>query len=97
MGGKPLSMLVEGIVLTGYKRGYWLVASDGGIFAFGNAPFRGSMGGVALAKPVVGMVRYGNGYLMVSSDGGVFDFSNLPFLGSLGSHPPSSPVVSIAA
>ena len=28
-------------------RGYWLVASDGGIFAFGDAPFHGSMGGDA--------------------------------------------------
>ena len=25
--------------------GYWLVAADGGIFAFGDAPFYGSMGG----------------------------------------------------
>ena len=36
--------------------GYWLVASDGGIFAFGNAPFLGSTGCIALNKPVVGMV-----------------------------------------
>ena len=26
-------------------KGYWLVASDGGIFAFGDAPFYGSTGG----------------------------------------------------
>jgi hypothetical protein len=31
------------------------VASDGGIFAFGDAPFDGSMGGKPLVKPVVGM------------------------------------------
>jgi hypothetical protein len=76
--------------------GYWLVASDGGIFAFGDAPFRGSMGGTHLAKPVIGMVRCGNGYLMAGSDGGVFDFSNRPFLGSLANNPPSTPIVSIA-
>jgi hypothetical protein len=35
--------------------GYWLVASDGGIFAFGDAKFYGSMGGIHLNKPVVGM------------------------------------------
>jgi hypothetical protein len=34
--------------------GYWLVASDGGVFAF-DAPFEGSMGGKPLNAPVVGM------------------------------------------
>jgi hypothetical protein len=36
--------------------GYWMVASDGGIFAFGNAPFFGSTGCLTLNKPIVGMV-----------------------------------------
>jgi hypothetical protein len=35
--------------------GYWLVASDGGVFSFGDAPFEGSTGGLVLEKPVVGM------------------------------------------
>ena len=34
---------------------YWLVASDGGIFSFGGAPYYGSTGGLTLNKPVVGM------------------------------------------
>jgi len=34
---------------------YWLVASDGGIFSFGGAPYYGSTGGTVLNKPVVGM------------------------------------------
>jgi hypothetical protein len=34
--------------------GYWLVASDGGVFSF-NAPFAGSMGGTVLNKPIVGI------------------------------------------
>jgi hypothetical protein len=76
--------------------GYWLVAIDGGVFAF-DAPFRGSMGGAHLNRPVVGMVAFGNGYLMVGADGGIFDFSSKPFLGSLGSHPPTIPIVSVAA
>jgi hypothetical protein len=33
--------------------GYWLVASDGGIFSFGSAAFEGSAGGITLAKPIV--------------------------------------------
>lgn len=31
------------------------VAADGGIFAFGSAPFDGSMGGQHLDRPVVAM------------------------------------------
>jgi hypothetical protein len=55
MGGKPLSRPVVAIAATPGGRGYWEVASDGGIFAFGDAPFDGSMGGKPLVKPVVGM------------------------------------------
>ncbi|MHB1913032.1 MAG: hypothetical protein ACYCTI_13395 [Acidimicrobiales bacterium] len=35
--------------------GYWLVASDGGIFSYGDAPFPGSTGAIRLAQPIVGM------------------------------------------
>ena len=35
--------------------GYWMVASDGGIFAFGDAAFFGSTGNITLNKAVVGM------------------------------------------
>jgi hypothetical protein len=35
--------------------GYWEVASDGGIFSFGDATFFGSTGGTHLNQPVVGM------------------------------------------
>ncbi len=35
--------------------GYWFVASDGGIFSFGDAHFYGSMGAKPLNKPIVGM------------------------------------------
>ena len=87
---------VLGSVATPSGKGYYMVASDGGIFAF-DAPFRGSMGDQKLNKPVVGMVRYGDGYLMVGADGGIFNFSNLPFSGSLGDKPPASPVLAVAA
>jgi hypothetical protein len=35
--------------------GYWIAASDGGIFNYGDARFGGSEGGVTLNKPVVGI------------------------------------------
>ncbi len=41
--------------------GYWLVASDGGIFAFGDAPFLGSLGALHLNAPIVGAAPRDNG------------------------------------
>jgi hypothetical protein len=62
------------------------VASDGGIFAFGDAVFHGSMGGIPLTKPVVGIAATpdGGGYWEVASDGGVFSFGDAVFHGSTG-------------
>ena len=37
MGGNPLNQPVVGIASTPDGKGYWEVASDGGIFAFGDA------------------------------------------------------------
>ena len=64
--------------------GYWEVASDGGIFSFGNAHFYGSMGGHPLNQPVVGMAATptGGGYWEVASDGGIFSFGAGGFQGS---------------
>ena len=65
--------------------GYWLVASDGGVFSFGDAGFYGSMGGTTLNKPVVGIAPTpdGKGYWLVASDGGVFSLGNAGFMGSI--------------
>jgi hypothetical protein len=75
--------------------GYWLVGSDGGIFSFGSAGFHGSMGGIPLQRPVVGIVPTVNrgGYWLDASDGGVFSFGDTQFYGSipgLGLHPAGS-------
>ena len=40
---------------SGDSGGYRLAAADGGIFAFGDAPFVGSMAGRNLATPIVAM------------------------------------------
>ena len=71
-----------------------MVASDGGVFAFGNAGFFGSIPGAGLQPagsglpnslnaPIVGMVPSsdGGGYFMVASDGGVFAFGDAQFAG----------------
>jgi hypothetical protein len=96
MGGVKLNAPVQSLVPDHDGTGYWLVASDGGVFAFA-APFRGSMGHIRLNRPVTGMIRYGQGYLMVAEDGGIFNFSDRPFAGSLGADPPQRPIVAVAA
>ena len=63
-------------------RGYWLVASDGGIFSYGDAGFFGSHGGQPLNKPIVGMAATpdGGGYWLVASDGGIFSYGDAALL-----------------
>ena len=58
MGGKQLNAPVVGMSATPDGTGYWLAAADGGVFAFGSAPFDGSMAGRPLAAPVVGIATY---------------------------------------
>jgi hypothetical protein len=75
-----------------------MVASDGGIFAFGDAGYFGSMGGKPLNRPIVAMAAApgGRGYWMVATDGGVFAFGDAPFYGSLAGERLSRPVVDFA-
>ncbi len=79
-------------------RGYWLVASDGGIFTFGDAQFYGSTGAIVLNRPIVGMASTpdGRGYWLVASDGGIFTFGDAPFFGSTGGAPLDAPTAAIA-
>jgi hypothetical protein len=79
-------------------RGYWTVASDGGVFSFGEAAFHGSMGGTTLNKPVVGMAATPDegGYWLVASDGGIFAFGDAAFHGSTGDLTLNSPIVGMA-
>ena len=73
---------IVGMAATSDGGGYWEVASDGGIFSFGDAAFHGSMGGKPLNAAIVGMAAASRGgYWELASDGGVFSFS-APFYGS---------------
>jgi hypothetical protein len=79
--------------------GYWMVASDGGIFAYGGAGFFGSTGAIRLNMPIVGMAATpsGQGYWLVASDGGIFSFGDAGFFGSTGAMKLNRPIVGMAA
>jgi polyvinyl alcohol dehydrogenase (cytochrome) len=78
--------------------GYWVAGSDGNVFPFGDAPSCGSLVGIPLAQPIVGMAgRSTPGYWLVSRDGGVFTFGTSSFFGSMGGHHLNRPIVGMAA
>ena len=81
------------------RPGYWLGASDGGIFSFGGATFEGSTGAMHLNQPIVGMASTPDhgGYWLVASDGGVFSFGDAAFYGSTGGQHLNRPIVGMAA
>ena len=94
-----LNRPIVGMVTTPDGGGYWMVASDGGIFAYGDAGFYGSAGHVHLNRPVVGMATTtdGRGYWLVASDGGVFAYGDATFKGSMGGAHLNRPIVGMAA
>ncbi len=98
-GSLHLNRPIVGMAATADGGGYWLVASDGGIFAFGDAAFHGSTGSLHLNRPIVGMAATadGGGYWLVASDGGIFAFGDAAFHGSTGSLHLNRPIVGMAA
>ncbi len=97
--GVRLVQPIVAMAATPDGNGYWLVASDGGVFAFGDARFYGSTGTTHLSQPIVAMAATpdGNGYWLVASDGGVFAFGDARFYGSTGTTHLSQPIVAMAA
>ncbi|MGH9181772.1 MAG: integrin alpha, partial [Acidimicrobiales bacterium] len=78
--------------------GYRLVSGDGGVFAFGDAPYLGGTGNAALLRPIVAMAGTpsGRGYWIVSSEGAVIGFGDARNFGSTGNLVLNRPVVAIA-
>ncbi|HVX21503.1 MAG TPA: hypothetical protein VHB02_09155 [Acidimicrobiales bacterium] len=79
--------------------GYWEATAGGVVLPFGPAGNFGSMGGQALAAPVVGMAATadGGGYWLDGADGGVFAFGDAPFAGSMGGRALDAAVVGLVA
>ncbi len=79
------------LIATPTGKGYYIVAADGGIFAFGDAQFYDSLPqlGITPAQPVVSMALHEtnnvvDGYWLLGSDGGVFSLppGKIPFYGA---------------
>jgi len=94
-----LNRPVVGAASSSSGMGYWLVASDGGIFPFGDAGGYGSTGDMRLNQPMVGLAATpsGKGYWLVAADGGVFPFGDAGGYGSTGNLRLNRPVVGMAA
>jgi hypothetical protein len=69
--------------------GYWLIASDGGLFAFGDAAFHGSLGNNPPPTPIVGVAPSadGGGYWMLEANATVHAFGDAPPVSPSGSSP----------
>ena len=97
-GAITLNRPIVGMAPTPTGHGYWLAASDGGIFSFGDAHFYGSTGAITLNRPIVGMAPTptGHGYWLAASDGGIFSFGDAHFYGSTGAITLNRPIVGMA-
>jgi hypothetical protein len=92
---RSLNAPIVGMVPSTNGGGYFMVASDGGVFTFGNARFAGScpgIGGCAGTAVAVMPDSTGNGYWLVTSTGNIYSFGDAAYHGAPG--PQESPVTS---
>ena len=90
-----LSAPIVGMVPSADGGGYFMVSSDGGVFAFGDAHFAGScpgIGGCQGSAVAVIPDASGDGYWIVTNNGNVYSFGDAPYLGAPGIQ--GSPVTS---
>ena len=84
-GSIKLNQPIVGMATTNDENGYWMVGADGGIFAFGDAGYAGSLPGDHVAvSNIVAIISdpTTDGYYLIGSDGSVWNF-NAPQLGDL--------------
>jgi Peptidase A4 family/IPT/TIG domain len=84
---RSLNAPIVGMVPSNDDAGYFMVAADGGVFAFGDAHFAGScpgIGGCSGAAVAVIPDASGDGYWLVTKTGNVYTFGDAPFFGAPG-------------
>ena len=92
---RRLNAPIVAIVPSDDGGGYFMVAADGGVFAFGDATFAGSCPGIGTCPGSAVSVlpdTDGKGYWLVTSVGAVYAFGDAPFKGAPGATP--SPITS---
>jgi hypothetical protein len=92
---RHLNAPIVAIVPSDDGGGYFMVAADGGVFAFGDATFAGSCPGIGTCPGSAVSVlpdADGRGYWLVTSVGDVYAFGDAPYLGAPGATP--SPITS---
>lgn len=74
---------ITSIAVSSDGEGYYLVGTDGGVFAFG-VPFHGSRGSSEDSAPMMGIASdpLGRGYWLLAADGGVFAFGEVGYHGN---------------
>jgi ligand-binding sensor domain-containing protein len=96
-GGTHKKSPIVALAVTPDAAGYFTVAADGHVSAFGTAKSSGSLLPQRHTTPVVALVVDANerGYWIITAGGGVFAFGHAPNHGHI-SHSPTSPIVSAA-
>ena len=90
----PLAAPVMSMTAARDASGYWMVAYDGGVFAF-DVPFHGSLPRLRATQALVGggpalrlrALASGRGYYILGADGSVFSFGAAAFHGSAAGMP----------
>ncbi len=94
--GRHLNAPIVGVVPSVDDKGYFMVGSDGGVFAFGDSSFEGScpgIGGCSGAAVAVAPDASGRGYWLVTATGHIYTFGDARYLGAPG--PQSSAITSM--
>jgi hypothetical protein len=95
----PLSHPIVGAAETPDGLGYWLVASDGDVFNFGDARTYRSSAKFYTSEPVVAIAAApgGKGYWLVTKNGRVVAYGDARFYGSASKYHLTKAIVGIAA
>lgn len=63
--------------------GYWIVTGEGGVYAFGKAPFLGSLSGIPISAPIMSAsaTPSGQGLYLLGQDGAVYAWGDATYEG----------------